>query len=59
MDFDEVVKRRKMIREYVSKRQQIPNEIITNLIRNTHSAPRAGHTRAQEFIIVIDTSIKK
>ena len=59
MDFDEVVKRRKMIREYDSKRQQIPNEIITNLIRNAHRAPSAGHTQVQEFIIVKDTSIKK
>ena len=31
-----------MIREYDSKRQQIPNEIITNLIRNAHRAPSAG-----------------
>ena len=59
MDFDEVVKRRKMIWEYDSKRQQIPNEIITNLIRNAHRAPSAGHTQVQEFIIVKDTSIKK
>jgi nitroreductase len=44
MDFDEVVKRRKMIREYDSDRQQIPDEIITKLIRNTHRAPSAGHT---------------
>ena len=48
-----------MIREYHSKRQQIPNEIIINLIRNAHRAPSAGHTQVQEFIIVKDTSIKK
>jgi nitroreductase len=59
MDFDEVVKRRKMIREYDSDRQQIPNEIITKLIRNAHRAPSAGHTQVQEFIIVKDPSIKK
>jgi nitroreductase len=59
MDFDEVVKRRKMIREYDSDRQQIPNEIITKLIKNAHRAPSAGHTQVQEFIIVKDASIKK
>jgi hypothetical protein len=33
MDFDEVIKRRKMIREYDSDRQQIPALIITKLIK--------------------------
>ena len=59
MDFDEVVKRRKMIREYDLNRQQIPDNIITNLIRNAHRAPSAGHTQVQEFIIVKDASTKK
>jgi nitroreductase len=59
MDYDEVVKRRKMIREYDLDRQQIPNEIITKLIRNAHRAPSAGHTQVQEFIIVKDASTKK
>ena len=54
MDFDEVVKRRKMIREYDLNRQQIPDKIITKLIRNAHRAPSAGHTQVQEFIIVRD-----
>ena len=59
MDFDEVVKRRKMIREYNSDRQQIPDKIVTNLIENAHRAPSAGHTQVQEFIIVKDSSTKK
>src|SRR5918911_3747737 len=59
MDFDEVVKRRKMIREYDLDRQQIPDEIITKLIKNAHRAPSAGHTQVQEFIIVKDASTKK
>ena len=58
MDFDEVVKRRKMIREY-DLEKQIPDEIITKLIKNAHKAPSAGHTQVQEFIIVKDSSIKK
>ena len=59
MDFDEVVRKRKMIREYDLERQQIPDEIITKLIRNAHRAPSAGHTQVQEFIIVKDASIKR
>ena len=41
MDFDEVVKRRKMIREYDLDRQQIPDRIVTNVIKNAHRAPSA------------------
>src|SRR5918911_3624856 len=59
MDFDEVIKRRKMIREYDSNRQQIPEKIITKLIKNAHRAPSAGHTQVQEFIVVKDVSTKK
>jgi nitroreductase len=59
MDFDEVVKRRKMIREYDSDRQQISDKILTKLIKNAHKAPSAGHTQVQEFIIVEDPSTKK
>src|ERR687887_2249356 len=59
MDFDEVVKRRKMIREYDLNRQQIPDKIVTKLIRDAHRAPSAGHTQVQEYIIVKDASTKK
>jgi nitroreductase len=51
MDF-EVVKRRKMLQEYDLDRQQIPDKILTKLIKNAHKAPSAGHTQVQEFIIV-------
>jgi len=56
MDFDEVVKRRKMVREYDLGRQQIPDKIVTKLIKNAHKAPSAGHTQVQEFILVKDDS---
>jgi nitroreductase len=59
MDFDEVVKRRKMVREYDLGRQQIPDKIVTKLIKNAHKAPSAGHTQVQEFILVKDDSTKK
>lgn len=58
MDFDEEVRKRKMIREYDVGRQ-IPNELISKLIKNAHTAPRAGHTQVQDFIIVKDDSTKR
>jgi len=58
MDFDEVIRKRKMIREY-DEDKQIPEEIITKLIRDAHRAPSAGHTQVQEFIIVKDPTIKR
>ena len=58
MDFDEVIKKRKMIREYQQDRQ-IPTDLINKLLRNAHKSPSAGHTQVQEFIIVIDPITKK
>jgi nitroreductase len=58
MDFDEIVKKRKMIREYQQDRQ-IPTDLINKLLRNAHRSPSAGHTQVQEFIIVIDSVTKR
>jgi nitroreductase len=57
MDFNEAIRKRKMIREYSSK--QVSDETIKKLIRSAHRAPSAGHTQVQEFIIVKDPAIKK
>jgi nitroreductase len=58
MDFDEVIKKRKMIREYQQNRQ-IPTDLINKLLRNAHRSPSAGHTQVQEFIVVIDPITKR
>jgi nitroreductase len=58
MDFDEVVKKRKMIREYQQNRQ-VSTDIINKLLKNAHRSPSAGHTQVQEFIIVIDLITKR
>lgn len=57
MEFDEVVRKRKMVRQYELHRP-IPDYIVTKLIENAHRAPSAGHSQVQEFIIVKDPSIK-
>ena len=58
MDFNEIIKKRKMIREYQQDRQ-IPAEIINKLLNNAHRSPSAGHTQVQEFIVVIDPITKR
>src|SRR5918996_3120741 len=57
MDFDEVIKRRKMIREYQDR--QISAELIRKLLKNAHRSPSAEHTQVQEFIVVIDPITKR
>ena len=57
MEFDDIVRKRKMIRKYLSK--EIPDSILSKLIRNASRAPSAGHTQVQEFIIVKDPATKK
>lgn len=58
MDFEDVIKKRKMVRKF-RQSKPISDKIISKLIRNAHRAPSAGHTQVQEFIIVKDPSIKK
>jgi nitroreductase len=58
MDFDEVVKKRKMIREY-QQDKQVSSDIINKLLKNAHRSPSAGHTQVQEFIVVIDPITKR
>jgi nitroreductase len=57
MEFDDIVRKRKMIRKYLPKK--IPDRTISKLIRNASRAPSASHTQVQEFIIVKDPATKK
>lgn len=57
MEFDQVVRKRKMIRKYLPN--MIPDSIINKILKNASKVPSAGHTQVQEFIIVRDPAIKK
>ena len=57
MEFDEIDRKRKMIRQYETDRP-VPDYIISKLIENAHTAHSAGHTHVQEFIIVKDHMTK-
>lgn len=58
MEFEQVIRKRRMIREF-DPYKQIPEKIIRKLLRNAHRAPSAGHTQVQEFVIVTDPTTKK
>ena len=58
MEFEQVIRKRRMIRE-VDPNKQIPEKTIGKLLRNAHRAPSAGHTQVQEFVVVKDPTIMK
>jgi len=58
MEFEQVIKKRRMIREF-DPNKQIPETILRKLLRNAHRAPSAGHTQVQEFVIITDPKTKK
>lgn len=57
MEFDQVIRKRKMIRKYLPN--MIPDSLINKVLKNASKVPSAGHTQVQEFIIVRDPAIKK
>jgi len=58
MEFEQVIRKRRMIREF-DPAKQIPEKIIKKLLRNAHRSPSAGHTQVQEFVTVRDRAIKR
>jgi nitroreductase len=57
MEFEEVLKRRKMIRKYKDK--PVPDSLIMKILRNAQRAPSAGFTQVQEFVIVKSQRVKE
>src|SRR5215211_4762427 len=56
MDFETVVKRRRMCREYLDR--DVPQEKIDRILDLGSRYPSAGHTEPQEFIVVRDQQVK-
>src|ERR687893_3239469 len=52
MDFETVVKRRRMCREYLDR--DVPQEKVERILDVASRYPSAGHTEPQEFIVVRD-----
>ena len=57
MDFETVVKRRWMCREYLDR--DVPPEKIDRILDLASRYPSAGHTQPQEFIMVRDRQVKE
>jgi nitroreductase len=56
MDFETVVKRRRMCREYLDR--DVPQEKVDRILDLACRYPSAGHTEPQEFIVVRDQRVK-
>lgn len=57
MDFETVVKRRRMCREFLER--EVPQEKIDRILDLASRYPSAGHTEPQEFIVVHNRRIKE
>jgi nitroreductase len=57
MDFETVVKRRRMYREYLER--DVPQEKIDRILDLASRYPSAGHTEPQEFILVRNPQVKE
>jgi nitroreductase len=57
MDFETVVKRRRMCREYLGS--DVPGEKLDRILDLASRYPSAGHTEPQEFIVVRDRRVKE
>jgi nitroreductase len=56
VDFETVVKRRRMCREYLDG--DVPREKLDRILDLASRYPSAGHTEPQEFIVVRDRQVK-
>src|ERR687889_332846 len=56
MDFETVVKRRRMCREFLDR--EVPRQKIDRILDLACRYPSAGHTEPQEFIVVRDQRMK-
>ena len=57
MDFETVVKRRRMCREFLYR--DVPQEKIDRILNLASRYPSAGYTEPQEFIVVHDRRMKE
>ena len=57
MDFETVVKKRRMCREYSDK--EVSQEKVDSILDIASRYPSAGHTEPQEFIVVRDQRVKE
>lgn len=57
MEFQEVVRRRHMVREYTD--QPVPDETVERLLRNAVQGPSAGFSQGQAFLVLRGADIER
>src|ERR687883_1357334 len=57
MNFESVVKRRGMCREYLDR--DVPQEKVNRILDLASRYPSAGHTEPQELVVVRDRQVKE
>ncbi len=57
MEFTEVLRRRRMVRNYLA--QPIPEPVLTELVRAGRRAPSAGHSQGQSFVVITDPNRRR
>jgi nitroreductase len=57
MEFESVVKRRRMCREYLD--EDVPRQKVDRILDMASRYPSAGHTEPQEFIVVRDRRVRE
>lgn len=57
MEFEEVVKRRRSVRRFID--EDVPENVIHEIIELGHEAPSAGNLQARDFVLVRDKTLKK
>jgi len=57
MDFETVVKKRRMCRKYLDR--HVPQEKVDRILDIACRYPSAGHTEPQEFVVVRDQRVKE
>src|SRR6185295_17144503 len=57
MDFKEVVRRRRMVRNFTA--EPVPPEVVAGLLELARHAPSAGYTQGQSFVTVTRPALKQ
>jgi nitroreductase len=57
MNFESVIKRRRMCREYLDR--DVPQEKVNRILDLASRYPSAGHTEPQELVVVRDRQVKE
>lgn len=57
MEFDQVVRRRRMVRNYTD--EPVSDEQIDKIMRTASKTPSAGFSQGQSFVVVTDPSLRR